>query len=200
VKPPEYEKVYLLLCVKYKLEHRMVYISLVRGINVSGQKKIQMKDLKFLYESLNFEEVATYIQSGNVIFSSSETDASELAQRIENAINNKFGYEVFVILRSRDELEQAIENNPFIKRKDIDTSKLYVTFLKKLPADSKKDDFERIKKDSEEYDLVRKELYLYLPEGYGRTKLTNTYIERKLKVNATTRNWRTVNKLLEMAN
>jgi uncharacterized protein (DUF1697 family) len=178
----------------------MIYISLLRGINVSGQKKIQMKDLKFLYESLNFEEVATYIQSGNVIFSSSETDASELAKRIENAINKKFGYEVFVILRSRDELEQAIENNPFIKRKDIDTSKLYVTFLKKLPADSKKDDFVRIKKDSEEYDLVRKELYLYLPEGYGRTKLTNTYIERKLKVNATTRNWRTVNKLLEMAN
>ena len=105
------------------------YISILRGINVSGQKKILMADLKALYENLQFENVKTYIQSGNVVFKSEKKLAdADTAKRIEEAIQKKYGFHVPVIIRSHKELEKVIASNSFLSEKNIDLKKLHVTF------------------------------------------------------------------------
>jgi uncharacterized protein (DUF1697 family) len=177
-----------------------VYISLLRGINVSGQKKIQMRELKSLYESLGFENVSTYIQSGNVVFSSNENDESKLANLISAKIRKVFSYEVSVIIRSKEYWKNLIAKNPFLKKDNTDIKKMHVTILSHQPEEINTDIFDKVKFDSEEYVIKEKEIYLYFPEGYGRTKLSNNYIEKKLKIAATTRNWNTVNKLMDIAN
>lgn len=176
------------------------YISLLRGINVSGQKKIPMTELKLLYESLVFENVTTYIQSGNVIFSSAENYESKLCDLISNKIREVFGYDVEVIIRSKNTWSEVIKNNPFIKRSEVDPKKLHVTFLSQIPVEINTDELDKVKDSTEQYVISDKEIYFYCPEGYGRTKLSNNLLERKLKVTATTRNWNTVMKLFEMAN
>ena len=176
------------------------YISLLRGINVSGQKKIQMAELKSLYVSLDFENVLTYIQSGNVVFNSTENDESKLTNQISDKILEVFGFDVKVIIRTKNDWVKVIENNPFIKRSGIDPKKLHVTFLSQEPSEINQDELDKVKHDTEEYVVMGEEIYFYCPEGYGRTKLSNNFLERKVKVTATTRNWNTVNKLLEIAN
>ncbi|MCH7827061.1 MAG: DUF1697 domain-containing protein [Bacteroidetes bacterium] len=173
-----------------------VYISMLRGINVSGQKKIKMDELKKLYESLGFKNIKTYIQSGNVIFDFSDTNISKLINKIELKIKKSFSYDVPVLIKTKNDLQKLIANNPFVKK---DSSKLYVTFLSDTPIQSPIDEITKIKDKSEEFIISRKEIYLFYPNGYGRSKLTNNYFERKLKLSATTRNWKTVNKLLELA-
>ena len=168
------------------------YISMLRGINVSGQKKIKMEALKNLYESLNFKNVKTYIQSGNVLFDS-KGSSSLITKNIENKIKETFGFDVKVLIRTKDEFKKIIENNPF-KGKEID--KVYVIFLSEVPLIKPIDEINTIKDKTEEFFINSKEVYLYLPNNYGRTKLNNNFFERKL--NGTTRNLRTVNKLFEM--
>jgi uncharacterized protein (DUF1697 family) len=174
------------------------YISLLRGINVSGQKKIQMKELKSLYESLGLENVITYIQSGNVIFSCGEKNELKLVDLISNKIRDVFGFDVSVVIRSKDDWVKIIKNNTLINRKDIDPQKLYVTLLSQITSRINTDVLDKVKHNSEEYVVGEREIYLYCPEGYGRTKLSNNYIENKLKIGATTRNWNTVYKLFEI--
>ncbi len=177
------------------------YISMLRGINVSGSNKIRMTDLKLLYEELGFNDVITYIQSGNLIFKSSlKTTDLILTNKIEHAIIDKFKLNVPVIIRSINELKNIISSNPFFKENDINIEKLHVTFLAQK---SQEEIAEKIKVSDylpDKFILIEKEIYLYCPNGYGNTKLTNTFFENKLKVKATTRNWRTTNKLLELAN
>jgi uncharacterized protein (DUF1697 family) len=176
------------------------FISILRGINVSGQKKILMADLKILFESLHFKETATYIQSGNVVFKSdSKSSDIELAKKIEKAISAKYHFEVPVIIRTSAELKNAISQNPFKKEKNIDLKKLHVTFLSETPD---KEKIEQIKEANflpDRFVFKGKEIYLHIPDSYGETKLSNKFFENKLKVGATTRNWNTVNKLFEMA-
>lgn len=175
------------------------FISILRGINVSGQKKILMDDLKSLYDHLQFKDVKTYIQSGNVIFKSDEklSDA-ELAKKIEDEIFKKYKFQVPVIIRSEDEMEKIISANPFLKEKNIDPKKLHVTFLSKIPGKENIEQLEGMDFLPDRFKVSAKEIYLYVPNGYGETKISNTFFEKKLKVNATTRNWNTVNKLSEM--
>jgi uncharacterized protein (DUF1697 family) len=109
------------------------YISILRGINVSGQKKINMKELKAMYESLSYQNVITYIQSGNVVFRSEKADEKVLAKTIEDAINAKFGFDVPVLVLTEKELRATIKNNPFLKEQDILIEKLHVTFLQQKP-------------------------------------------------------------------
>jgi uncharacterized protein (DUF1697 family) len=175
------------------------FISILRGINVSGQKKILMADLKALYESLHFKKVDTYIQSGNVVFKSdSKLSDVQLAQKIEKAITAKYNFEVPVIIRSIEEWKKAISQNSFLKEKNIDLKKLHITFLSEVPS---KENVERIKSNDflpDQFIIKEKEIYLHIPESYGETKLSNNFFEKKLKTKATTRNWNTVNKLFEM--
>ncbi len=173
------------------------YVSMLHGINVSGQKKIKMEELKKLYESLGFSDVQTYIQSGNVIFKSPEKDTSKLVSRIQQKMKQIFGFDVSVIIRTKGQLHELIENNPFTNK---DTSKLHVTFLSAVPTSVPVDEINKVKDKAEEFFIADRAIYLFCPNGYGRSKLSNTLFEKKLKVSATTRNWETVKALLNMAN
>ena len=172
------------------------YISMLRGINVSGQKKIRMADLKSLYESLGLANVQTYVQSGNVIFDSSEQDATKLRKAIEIQIEVTFGFSVPVLMRSADDFQRVIESHPFAQE---DPARALVTFLYGRPNQSKWDDLRLYKDKVDQFVSGEQEIFLYCPGGYGKTKLSNTFFEKKLDVIATTRNWKTVNALYQMA-
>jgi uncharacterized protein (DUF1697 family) len=175
------------------------YISMLRGINVSGQKKIRMEDLRALYGSLGLSAVQSYIQSGNIIFNSRKSDQSGLARSISNAIRECYGFYVPVVIRTSKEIQNVINNNPYLKNGNKDNSKLHVTFLSDMPTVSAVNQLEPPVTGKEELSVKGREIYLYCPNGYGKTKLTNTFFEKRLSVAATTRNWKTVNTLLEMA-
>ena len=169
------------------------YISLLRGINVSGQKKIKMADLKLLYESLGFDNVRTYIQSGNVLFDSDELDVESFTSNIESGINLRFGYDVAVLIKTQEELARIVQRTPF----GVDS--VYITFLFDLPVEIPMDELDKAKIEAEQIEIVHDVAYIHCPSGYGRTKLSNNFLERKLRVSATTRNLNTVNKLLELS-
>lgn len=177
----------------------MRYIALLRGINVSGQKMIKMAELKSALEDLGFKGVKTYIQSGNVVFDYGLIDTKELVDIIEKKIDEVFGLGVNTIVRSDVELESIINSNPFIKEENIEMDKLHVTFLREVPEFTISSGLEIKKEEGEKFLIISKEVYLYLPNGYGRTKLNNTMFEKKLKTSATTRNWNTINKLLQLS-
>jgi uncharacterized protein (DUF1697 family) len=167
----------------------MTNVALLRGVNVAGHGKIKMDELRQLFSRLEYTNVATYIQSGNVIFTS---DAPVLAARLENAIRAEFGMDVTVVLRTSSELKKAVEANPFPQ---ADASKLHVGFMaERLPAAVvQKLDLQRFA--PEEAIIAGKEAYLHLPSGMGRAKLPE-YLGRQLKVPITIRNWNTVTKLV----
>ncbi len=174
------------------------YITLLRGINVGGQKKILMKDLMTLYESMDFKNVKTYVQSGNVVFESHLEDQNDLAGIIEKKILETFGFPVSIIIRTADELKQIILNNPFIKKKGFDESKLYATFFSDIPSDKLLNEALKIKDEKDRFFISGREAYLFCPGGYGKTKFSNNFFEKKLDITATTRNWNTVRTLMEM--
>ena len=175
------------------------YLSLLKGINVGGYKRIGMPDLSALYRNLGLENVQTYIQSGNVVFSSTDSDPVELAGKIEEGIQAQFGFSVRVLVRTQEEWLQIFQNNPFLKRDSIDTGKLHVTLLTDYPGEELSEKIRLIQSEPDEFILSGKTVYLYCPNGYGRTKFSNDFFEKKLKVEGTTRNWNTVASLLEMA-
>ncbi len=170
------------------------YISILRGINVSGQKKIKMVDLKKLYENLGFKNVETYIQSGNVIFQSNEVDEKKLEQLIFDGIQKLYEFEVPNLVLTAIEIETALQNNPF---KDIEM--MYLTFLAEKPAKENIEKLYTYHFDEEYYKLIDKVVYFHCPNGAGRAKMINNFFENKLKVMATSRNLKTTKKLLEMA-
>jgi uncharacterized protein (DUF1697 family) len=174
------------------------FIALLRGINVSGQKLIKMSELKTLFEKTGFQNVETYIQSGNVIFSTKETSTEKLSLKISSAIKKQFGFDVQVIVVTLEEIEDTLKKNPFIKKKK-DTDKLYVIFLSETPT---KANFSNLKNDDyipEEFIINEKCIYLFVPNGYGKAKLNNNFFENKLKVFGTTRNLKTLNALTELS-
>jgi uncharacterized protein (DUF1697 family) len=174
------------------------YISILRGINVSGSKMIKMEELRKLYEGMKFKNVTIYIQSGNVIFENKPADTKELQKQIEKKILKVFGYEVPVIVKEKEEVINVIKNNPFVNRKRIDITKLHVTFLAEEPEPAHIDKIKDLKYDPDEFIISGDAIYLFCPNGYGNTKLNNNYFESKLKVTATTRNWKTVNELVRI--
>jgi len=174
------------------------YVSLLRGINVGGHKKILMADLRRTYDALGFAPVQTYIQSGNVVFRGAPGSAESVAQRIEEAIMADFGFQVRVMLRTAEELEDVVRGNPFLAE-GADPSRLHVTFLAEAASAQAMDEFASFRMGPDELRLVGREAYLHCPGGMGRTKLTPTFIERSFGSPTTTRNWRTVNTVLAMA-
>ncbi|NQX96421.1 MAG: DUF1697 domain-containing protein [Flavobacteriales bacterium] len=171
------------------------YISLLRGINVSGQKKILMTDLKGLYEELGFTNVQTYIQSGNVVFDYKKTEAVKLQQMIFEKIENHYSFEIPNLILSPKEIEEALNSNPYQH-----IEKLYFTFLSETPLQENVDELNRFSSENEFYELKGRVIYSHYPNGAGRAKMTLNFFEKKLKVAATARNLRTTSKLLEMAN
>jgi len=171
------------------------YVSILRGINVSGQKRVPMKELQAIYESLGYGDITTYIQSGNVAFEAVEKDPMVLKSAIEEAIKNHFGFDVPVLIRTRADLQKVLDENPFVKEKGIDVDKLHVTFLDETPQQSHIEKLMTYDYSPDRFVLSGREVFVYCPNGYGRTKINNGFFESKLKVGATTRNWKTVSVL-----
>jgi uncharacterized protein (DUF1697 family) len=177
----------------------ITYISLLRGINVSGQKVIKMDVLQEMYESLHFSNIQTYIQSGNVIFQFKKSVNKDLEIKISGRIQKCFGFEVPVIVIKTGELKEIIERNPYIADKTKDLLYLHVTFLSSRPEQINLEAINKVKSTGEELTLIERAVYLYCPNGYGGSRLTNTFLENRFKVRATTRNWKTTMELLKIA-
>lgn len=175
------------------------FISLLRGINVSGQKKIRMAQLRDLYESLKFKNVRTYLQSGNVVFDCNLTDIEILSAQIEIRVKEIFGFPVTVFLRNEEDFKKLVTGNPFLSEEKIDDSKLHVTFLDSSPSSGSLENLGGHNSGEDLYSPAGREIYLFCPNGYGKTKLNNKFFERKLKMPATTRNWKTVKALFELS-
>lgn len=172
------------------------YIALLRGINVSGQKKIKMADLKQTLENSGLQNVKTYIQSGNIVFDSEITETDMLQEKIHNAILNDFAFEVPVLVKISSQLEMILTANPFAD--EVEENRLYFVLLKNPPVQSLVDEFNEVNFVNEDFSITNACVYLCCKNGYGNAKLNNNLVERKLKVQATTRNLKTMQKLIEM--
>jgi uncharacterized protein (DUF1697 family) len=176
-----------------------VFISMLRGVNVGAHNRIKMDALRSMYQSLKLEDPRTYVQSGNIIFRTKEKIASKLAKKIQTAMEAEFGFRPEVVLRTTDELRKAITASPFAKRKDVEPGKLLVTFLGgDAPAEAPAM-LANLKGYPEEVHLVGRELYIYFPDGAGKSKLPWSRVEKLVGVTGTARNWNSVNKMLEIA-
>jgi uncharacterized protein (DUF1697 family) len=173
------------------------FVALLRGVNVGGKAKVPMGELRSSLSALGFEDVVTYIQSGNVVFRSPEGSADELAARIQNQIAKEFGVSPTVLIRTPAELRRIAKANPF-ESAGRDGSKLHVFFLSRRPAAKAVAGLDPDRSPPDEFRVKGREIYLLFPNGYGRTKLTIDYFERKLGVDATARNWNTLLKLIDL--
>lgn len=175
------------------------YVSLLRGINVSGKNRINMASLKALYESMGFLQVQTYLQSGNVLFQTQNESRKVLEEFIEAKITQQMGLNVTVIIRNKAEIIQIDARNPFLDSiSDTVIDKLYVTFLSEEPSEVAISKLEGIQSGLDTFIQKGKEIYVFCSEGYGRTKLTTNFFEAKLRLKATSRSWQTVNALKKM--
>ena len=173
------------------------FIALLRGINVGGQKKIKMADLRETLQNIGLESVTTYIQSGNVVFCSTESDVQKLEESIFDAIKKNFGFEVPILITSQEEIESILALNPFANETNLNN--LYFVLLKQSPSDELMQQFNQLSFDNEDFHIENNCVYLRCKKGYGKAKLSNNFVENKLKVQATARNIRTMQKLLELA-
>lgn len=175
---------------------------MLRGINVSGQKSVKMEQLRESFQALNFQDVQTYVQSGNVVFKAPKQSSEKLSQRLEEIIRKDFGFSVPVIVRTSDELNETIQKNPFVKLlkgKPTEPPRLYVTFLSEAPKKLSVEALSSLSSKPDQFHFAGKEIYLFCGSSYGKSKLSNNAFEKVLSVDATTRNWNTVNRLYEMS-
>ena len=174
------------------------HLALLRGINVSGHNMIKMDVLKMTLEAIGFQNVQTYIQSGNVFVDTEEENAAAVGFKIKQEIFKAFGHEVPVVVIGKPDLEDCLKNNPFLKEKDVDSKKLYVAFIStNLRSDSINDlRISQFKPDEASIDANR--IYIKYAVGAGKTRFDQKYIEKKLNVTATIRNWNTVRQLFQL--
>ena len=175
----------------------MKHLVLLRGINVSGHNMIKMEVLKSTLETAGFNNVETYIQSGNVFVETDDESTFGVGFKIKQEIFKTFGYDVPTIVITKNDLELCLKN-PFLKAKNVDTKKLYVAFVSKELSESAINDLKisQFKPDEAVIDGIR--IFIKYEIGAGKTRLDQKYIEKKLQLTATIRNWNTINKLLEM--
>jgi uncharacterized protein (DUF1697 family) len=175
------------------------YIALLRGINLGGHKIVKMDQLRKAFEEFGFEDVKTYIQSGNVIFKAPAQIPANLAKRIEEKILRQFGFPVPVVVKTAVELGEVISANPLLKERGIDVSKLHVTFLSCAPDKLALKTLDAVAAAPDQFCYFGQAVYLHCPNGYHTTRLGNNVLGKMLKVGTTTRNWNTVNKLWAMS-
>jgi uncharacterized protein (DUF1697 family) len=171
------------------------YIALLRGINVGGNRKVKMEVLRGIFETLNYKTVKTYIQTGNVYFETSEMDTISLSKIISDSLKNALGFEVIVIVRTIEEIKVIINNCPF---NILEAENLYISFLSEEPKGTALDKLKEITSPSEELIVVNREAYILCHKKYHEALFSNNFLEKKLGVFATTRNWNTVNRLLAL--
>lgn len=176
----------------------MKHLALLRGINVSGHNMIKMEALKTMLETIGFTNVITYIQSGNVFIETDDESAFGVGFKIKQEIFKVFGHDVPIIVINKNDLELCLKNNPFLKGKDVDTKKLYVAFISKELPSAAINELKISQFKPDEAVIDGNKIFIKYDVGAGKTRLDQKYIEKKLNVTATMRNWNTVNKLLEM--
>ncbi|HVN18329.1 MAG TPA: DUF1697 domain-containing protein [Dongiaceae bacterium] len=176
-----------------------VLISMLRGVNVGPHNRIKMHALRALYASLKLEDARTYVQSGNIIFRTKEKNTPQLATKIRTAILKKFRFSPEVVIRTADELRKAIDANPFPDMAKSEPGKLLVTFLAAEPPRDAVANLDKFKEYPEKLHLNGRELYIYFPNGAGKSKLPWSAVEKLLKVSGTARNWNSVLAMLAMA-
>jgi len=172
---------------------------MLRGINVGGQKIVKMESLRRSFETLGFTRVRTYVQSGNVVFEASKGSSESLPNKIREKILNDYGFSIPLILRTAGEMKTIVRDNPFLKERGIDHSRLQLSFLSTLPAEAGLRKLDALDALPDRFSVKGREVYLHCPNGYGRTKLSNNALEKLLSVEATTRNWKTVIALVGMS-
>jgi uncharacterized protein (DUF1697 family) len=170
------------------------YAALLRGINLGARNKIAMADLRDVFGAIGAEDVTTYVQSGNVVFRSPTRSAAKLERAIEERIKADLGLEVAVLVRTAPQLGALVAGNPF-----DDPATVHVTFLAQKPAAARVRRLDPARSPGDDFRVAGREVYLNCPNGYGPSKFSNAYFEKQLGVAATTRNWRTVTKLAELA-
>jgi uncharacterized protein (DUF1697 family) len=167
-------------------------VALLRGINLGARNRVAMKDLRALIEELGGENVRTYLQSGNVVFGGRALTEAAIAKGIRESL----GVDVKVLVRTKAELAKVVRGNPFAK---ADLSTLHVTFLDAAPDKARAKKLAEQTFEPDEFEVTGPEVYLRCPNGYGRSKLSNAFLEKQLGVAGTTRNWKTVTALAELA-
>ncbi len=176
-----------------------ICVALLRGINVGGKNKLPMKDLAAIFAQAGCADVRTYIQSGNVIFTCNEAAMEKLPSLVTAAIAQRHGLKVPVVMRTLAEMDKLVRGNPFIAA-GAPEHELHVMFLAAAPAPGNAAKLEPKRFSPDQFEWCGREIYLRLPNGMGKSKITNAYFDFKLATVSTARNWRTVNKLLEMMN
>ena len=175
----------------------MKYLALLRGINVGGKNLLPMKDLALMFTSAGATDVKTYIQSGNVVFSASPQLVKKLPALIPDQIVQKFGMRIPLVIRSAEEVAEVIASNPYLQDGEPEDA-LHVYFLADVPTPENLSKLDPNRSHPDRFILRNRDLYVHLPAGMARTKLTNAYFDSKLATVSTARNWRTVLKLHEM--
>lgn len=175
------------------------YIALLRGINVSGQKKIKMAELRELLGQSGFHHVQTYIQSGNLVFRHPESNHSRVEELIGEVLMKSYGFEVGVWVRSYSDYVRIVDNNPYVSEPEEEKAKLYYVFLNEPPSSELRDRLASENFANESFKITPECIFLYCHAGYGKAKCNNNFFERRLKVRATTRNLKTVTTLLKMS-
>ena len=179
------------------------FAALLRGINVGGHNKVPMPKLRSIIGAIGLEDAETHIQSGNVVFNSVLTDTARLAQMIEVALGEELGFAVPVVVRSTRELAAITDRNPFVQR-GADAAVLSVGFLARIPEQARLEMLaadrlaDPVTTGGDEFSVAGQEVFLYHPAGYGKSKLTNAFFDRRLGTMMTVRNWRTFLTLVEM--
>ena len=175
------------------------FIGLLRGINVGGQNRLPMGNLRELCQAIGLLAEQTYLQSGNIVFQAEEQTLIVIANRIEESIQQSFGFKVTVFVSRVEYFQRILSLNPFLNHKQVNPAKLYVTFLYREPTQAAWRKVIAPKGITDEFSQAEQAIYIFCPNGYGKTKLSNGFFEKKLGVPATTRNWNTVSTLFEMA-
>ena len=174
------------------------FIALLRGINVSGQKKIKMADLRQHLTDVGLEQVQTYIQSGNILFDSPGKTLDECAKLIKDKIQAEYSFDVPVMMRTAADIAHIVGNNPMPDVPAENYNIYIVTLLDAEPTAEAKAEIPAEGPAGEQTKIIGREIYTFYPNGSGRTKLTTNFFEKKLGVNATARNWKTLIKLTDM--
>ncbi len=175
------------------------FIALLRGINVSGHKIIKMELLREIMVKNGFYNVSTYIQSGNIVFDSDNENAATLEHQISQKIFKHFGFDILVRITTLQELQQIVDENPFLKEGLENPTQPYVAFLSDVPSENNLESLKAVNFGNDLFVNKNKVLYLWYADSPAKTKLTNATIEGKLKLKATSRNWKTVLKLVTLA-
>ena len=175
------------------------YVALLRAINLGSVNKISMPELKTMFEALGHKDVRTYVQSGNVVFDAARTTSKKLARQIEEAVSGNFRHDISVIIRTASQMERVATGNPFASQ-GVSPQALHAMFFAETVPKSAIKSIDPDKWFPDQFEIRGRDMYLFLPNGMGRARLSTGHFEKTLGVRGTARNWNTVNKLRELAN